>query len=183
MKKAVPVIIAVALIFVIVAITFGGKGWRSIFPIPEERMDLNGYFGLEAADEAALVLNDEIREEKGIVRDGRCYLDLGHGARLPERPVLRGLQRRAGCCIPRRTRSCTRRAGETGPDGYVPAFLEDGVMYAALDYVKKYTNFSYTLVYGAEPGGADHGLGRAPGGGYERRIRRSAIRAGSRAIS
>ena len=67
MKKAVPVIIAVALIFVIVAIKLGAKVAEH-YSYSEERMDLNGYFGLEAADETALVLNDEIREEKVIVQ-------------------------------------------------------------------------------------------------------------------
>ena len=75
MKKAIPVIIAVVLIFVIIAITFGMKVVDR-FSYSEERMDLNEYFSLAADDEAALVLNNEIREEKGVVRDGRCYLSL-----------------------------------------------------------------------------------------------------------
>ena len=143
MKKAVPVIIAIALIFLIGAITFGMKVLEH-FSYSKERMDLNGYFGLDAADEAALVLNDEIREEKGVVKDGRCYLTLETvHAFLNDRfyaDYNEGwlLYTTPGEII-------YARAGEAGEDGYVPAFLEDGVMYAALDYVKKYTNFSYTM--------------------------------------
>ena len=44
MKKAVPVIIAIALIFLIGAITFGMKVLEH-FSYSKERMDLNGYFG------------------------------------------------------------------------------------------------------------------------------------------
>ena len=143
MKKAVPVIIAVALIFVIVAITLGVKVAEH-YSYSEERMDLNGYFGLEAADEAALVLNDEIREEKGIVRDGRCYLDLGTvHAFLNDRFYADYNEGWLLYTTPGEI--LYAQAGQTGQDGYVPAFLEDGVMYVALDYVKKYSNFSYTL--------------------------------------
>ena len=142
MKKAIPVIIAVALIFVIVAITFGRKAVEH-FSYSKERMDLNGYFGLEASDEAALVLNDEILEEKGVIKDGRCYLDLDTvHAILNDRFYADCNEGWLLYTTP--DEILYARAGETGPDGYVPAFLEDGVMYAALDYVKKYTNFSYT---------------------------------------
>lgn len=143
MKKAIPVIIAVVLIFVIVAITFGMK-IVDRYSYSKERMDLNGYFSLTADDEAALVLNNEIREEKGVVKDGRCYLPLEtvhtylndrFYADYNENWLLYTMPDEIICA----------QAGETGADGYVPAYLEDGVMYVALDYVKKYTNFSYTL--------------------------------------
>lgn len=143
MKKAIPVIIAVVLIFVIVAITFGMKVVER-FSYSEERMDLNEYFSLASDDEAALVLNNEIREEKGVVKDGRCY--------LPLETVHTYLNDRFYADYNENWLLYTTldeiiyaQAGETGEDGYVPAYLEDGVMYVALDYVKKYTNFSYTL--------------------------------------
>ena len=147
MKKAVPVIIAVALIFVIVAITFGMKLIER-FSYSDERMDLDSYFGLAASDEAALVLNDEIREEKGVIKDGRCYLPLETvHLYLNERFYADYNEGRLLYTTP--DEIIYARAGEAGEDGYVPAFLENGVMYVALDYVKKYTNFSYTLY--AEP--------------------------------
>ena len=143
MKKAIPVIIAVVLIFAIIAITFGMKVVDR-FSYSEEQMDLNGYFGLEASDEAAIVLNDELREEKGIVRDGRCYLPLDTvHAFLNDRFYADYHEGWLLYTTP--DEILYARQGETGEDGYVPAYLEDGVMYVALDYVKKYTNFSYTL--------------------------------------
>ena len=143
MKKAIPVIIAVVLIFVIVAITFGMK-IVDRYSYSKERMDLNGYFGLTADDEAALVLNNEIREEKGVVKDGRCYLPLETvHTYLNDRFYADYNENWLLYTMP--DEIIYVQAGETGADGYVPAYLEDGVMYVALDYVKKYTNFSYTL--------------------------------------
>lgn len=143
MKKAIPVIIAVVLIFVIIAITFGMKVVDR-FSYSEERMDLNEYFSLAADDEAALVLNNEIREEKGVVRDGRCYLSLETvHTYLNDRFYADYNENWLLYTTP--DEIIYAQAGETGEDGYVPAYLEDGVMYVALDYVKKYTNFSYTL--------------------------------------
>ena len=143
MKKAIPVIIAVVLIFVIVAITFGMK-IVDRYSYSKERMDLNGYFGLTADDEAALVLNNEIREEKGVVKDGRCYLPLETvHTYLNDRFYADYNENWLLYTMP--DEIIYAQAGETGADGYVPAYLEDGVMYVALDYVKKYTNFSYTL--------------------------------------
>ena len=143
MKKAIPVIIAVVLIFVIVAITFGMKVVER-FSYSEERMDLNEYFSLASDDEAALVLNNEIREEKGVVKDGRCYLPLETvHTYLNDRFYADYNENWLLYTTP--DEIIYAQAGETGEDGYVPAYLEDGVMYVALDYVKKYTNFSYTL--------------------------------------
>ncbi|HJA92526.1 MAG TPA: SH3 domain-containing protein [Candidatus Eisenbergiella merdipullorum] len=147
MKKAVPVIIAVALIFVIVAITFGMKLIER-FSYSDERMDLDSYFGLAASDEAALVLNDEIREEKGVIKDGRCYLPL-ETVHLYLNERFYADYNEGWLLYTTPDEIIYARAGEAGEDGYVPAFLENGVMYVALDYVKKYTNFSYTLY--AEP--------------------------------
>ena len=68
MKKKLPVIIAVVLIIVIIAITAGTKILER-FSYSKERMDLNAYYGLETGEDVALVLNNEIKEEKGNRRD------------------------------------------------------------------------------------------------------------------
>ena len=72
MKKKLPVIIAVVLIIVIIAITAGTKILER-FSYSKERMDLNAYYGLETGEDVALVLNNEIKEEKGKLSEGRCY--------------------------------------------------------------------------------------------------------------
>ena len=87
MKKKLPVIIAVVLIIVIIAITAGTKILER-FSYSKERMDLNAYYGLETGEDVALVLNNEIKEEKGIENCHRhpVYL-FGFG------PVSHGRQR------------------------------------------------------------------------------------------
>ena len=57
MKKKLPVIIAVVLIIVIVAITAGMKILER-FSYSKERMDANAYYGLETGEEVALVKNN-----------------------------------------------------------------------------------------------------------------------------
>ena len=75
MKKMVPVLIAIVLIIIIAGAAFGMKVVER-FSYSKERMDLNEYYQLASAEEVALVLNNDIKEEKGILRDGICYLDL-----------------------------------------------------------------------------------------------------------
>lgn len=143
MKKKLPVIIAVVLIIVIVAITAGMKILER-FSYSKERMDANAYYGLETGEEVALVLNNEIIEEKGRLSEGRCYLSLDTvHAYLNDRFYA---DYNEGLLLYTTPDTIIRaEAGAAGEEGYIPAFLENGTMYVALDYVKKYTNFSFTL--------------------------------------
>lgn len=143
MKKKLPVIIAVVLIIVIVAITAGMKILER-FSYSKERMDANAYYGLETGEEVALVLNNEIKEEKGRLSEGRCYLSLDTvHAYLNDRFYA---DYNEGLLLYTTPDTIIRaEAGAAGEEGYIPAFLENGTMYVALDYVKKYTNFSFTL--------------------------------------
>lgn len=143
MKKKLPVIIAVVLIIVIVAITAGMKILER-FSYSKERMDANAYYGLETGEEVALVLNNEIKEEKGRLSEGRCYLPLDTvHAYLNDRFYA---DYNEGLLLYTTPDTIIRaEAGANGEEGYIPAFLDDGTMYVALDYVKKYTNFSFTL--------------------------------------
>ena len=74
-KKLIPVLLAIVLIVVIAAIAFGGS-LIDRFSYSKERADLNSYYGLEAQDDIAIVLQDEIVEEKAKLIDGVCYFDL-----------------------------------------------------------------------------------------------------------
>lgn len=143
MKKKLPVIIAVVLIIVVVAITAGMKILER-FSYSKERMDANAYYGLETGEEVALVLNNEIKEEKGRLSEGRCYLSLDTvHAHLNDRFYA---DYNEGLLLYTTPDTIIRaEAGAAGEEGYIPAFLENGTMYVALDYVKKYTNFSFTL--------------------------------------
>ena len=107
-------------------------------------MDANAYYGLETGEEVALVLNNEIKEEKGRLSEGRCYLPLDTvHAYLNDRFYA---DYNEGLLLYTTPDTIIRaEAGANGEEGYIPAFLDGGTMYVALDYVKKYTNFSFTL--------------------------------------
>ncbi|MFR2512975.1 MAG: hypothetical protein ACLS9K_14565 [Lachnospira eligens] len=73
-EKLIPVLLAIVLIVVIAAIAFGGS-LIDRFSY-SRRADLNSYYGLEAQDDIAILLQDEIVEEKAKLIDGVCYFDL-----------------------------------------------------------------------------------------------------------
>lgn len=144
MKKLIPVAVAAVLIMVILAGAVGVKVYER-FSYSKERMSGEEYYGLESADQVALILNHNKVEEKGLMRGGRCYLDLD--------TVHQYLNERFyGDYNEGRLLYTTADAvhvilpgEEVRDEGYVAAYLEDGVMYVALDYIQKYTNFSYAL--------------------------------------
>lgn len=149
MKKVIPVLIAIVLIIVIGVASFGTKIIDK-YSYSKERADLNGYFSMAGENDVAIVLQDEIIEERARIYEGIYYLDLatvhkyfndrfyedkGEGLllyTLPEETV----------------RTVIGSKEITGADGtqtaeYVPARYENDILYIALDYVKRYANFSY----------------------------------------
>ncbi len=71
-KSAFPVAICIAAIAVVGAV--GAIGY-SRFASSGNTMDASSYYGLEASDEAAIVVDDEVLDAKGITRDGSIYLN------------------------------------------------------------------------------------------------------------
>ncbi len=70
-KSALPVIICAAAVAVIGA---GAVIGFNHFSSSGKTMDSDSYYGLESSDEAAVVINDEVLDAKGITRDGQIYL-------------------------------------------------------------------------------------------------------------
>ncbi|MDO5423404.1 MAG: glycosyl hydrolase family 18 protein [Eubacteriales bacterium] len=74
-KKTLSVIAAVLLLILIVgAIGIISRLVEKYTPT-DERVELSEYFGVSAENEMALVLQDQILEEKGILEDGIAYLN------------------------------------------------------------------------------------------------------------
>ena len=74
-KKMMPVLVALGLIVLIVAAA-GGVFLYQRYSYSKEEADLNVYFGTGSPEEMAIVLNDGMTEEKGLWKDGHCYLTL-----------------------------------------------------------------------------------------------------------
>lgn len=149
MKKIIPVLIAIVLIIVIGVASFGTKIIDK-YSYSKERADLNSYFNMAGENDVAIVLQDEVIEERARIYDGiyyldiatvhkyfndRFYVDKGEGLLLYSLPTdtIR-------CVIG--SNEVTDSEGVRSP-GYVPARYEGDTLYIAIDYVKNYTNFSY----------------------------------------
>lgn len=75
MKKIIPVITAIVLIVVVVAISVGMKLMEK-YSYSKERADLKEYFAINEEDEVAIVLQDERMEEKAKLIGGVYYFDM-----------------------------------------------------------------------------------------------------------
>lgn len=148
-KKILPVVIAIVLIIVIAGISLGGRLLEK-YSYSKERADLNEYFHMSGESDVAIVLQDELIEERARLFDGIYYMDLntvhkyfndrfyedkGEGLLLYTLPddIVRTVIGSS---------EVTRKEG-TETLAYVPARYEGETLYVALDYVKRYTNFSY----------------------------------------
>ena len=69
MKKKLPILITVVLILLVLAALAFPTIYKK-YSYSDERADLQEYYSLEKEDEVAIVLGDELMEEKAILRDG-----------------------------------------------------------------------------------------------------------------
>lgn len=148
-RKILPVAIAIVLIIVIAGISLGSRILEK-YSYSKERADLNEYFHMSDEPDVAVVLQDELIEERARLFDGVYYMDLntvhryfndrfyedkGEGLLLYTLPddIVRTVIGSS---------EVTKKEGmETL--AYVPARYEGETLYIALDYVKQYSNFSY----------------------------------------
>lgn len=153
MKKMIPVLIAVVLIIAISAISIGMKIVDK-YSYSKERENLEEYFGIESADEVPIILQDELIEESAKLMDGTYYLDMTTVHKyfndrfyedknenlllytLPEDTVR----------VEIGSSQYIRKEGN-GNEEYTIARYEEAAgektLYLAIDFVKKYANFSY----------------------------------------
>lgn len=152
-KKIIPVLLAIVLIFLIVAIAFGGKILEK-YSYSKERADLNSYFNIAADNEIAIVLQDEIIEEKAKLIDGVCYFDFVTVEKYftdrfyvnPEEKILLFTTANDVIRIEIGEGSDIIYVSDTGTSiDYKAAIYEGETLYIAADYVKRYANFSYSL--------------------------------------
>lgn len=148
-KKIVPVLIAIVLIIVIAGISIGAKLLER-YSYSKERADLNAYFDMRGDTDVAIVLQDEIIEERAALFDGIYYLDLNtvhtcFNDRFYEDKGEGLLLYTVPDDIIRTVIGSSEVTDQNGTEAlsYVPARYEGETLYVALDYVKRYTNFSY----------------------------------------
>ena len=151
MKKIIPVLIAIVLIIVVAAIGFGAK-LAEKYSYSKERADLTEYFGITGEDDVPVILQDEQVEERARLWDGVCYFDLATVHKYfndrfyedkKEKLLLYALPD-AVVRVPIGEQTVST-GGNDGSRDYVIARYEGDVLYIAADFVKEYSNFSYTL--------------------------------------
>ena len=150
MKKAIPVLVAVFLMIIIGAVALG-SWWYDKYSYSKETVDMNEYYQV-SGEQCAIILQDEMVEEKAIVRNGVCYLNLAtvHSylneifyVDLGENLLL---YTTADETVRVNFGESSYSSGTDNVDvGYTIAYAENDVVYVAADFVKLYTNFSYAV--------------------------------------
>lgn len=73
-KRTCLIELLIALFFIIAIVAVAGIFvWKKYGP-SKVKADLNEYYGVDAADQSAIIVNNEILKQKGIVSDGQFYL-------------------------------------------------------------------------------------------------------------
>ena len=150
-KKVVPILIAIALIIIIGGLSFGGKIIEK-YSYSKERADLNAYYHISDSEDAAIVLQNEIVEERAKVIDGTWYLDLDTVHKyLNDRFYMDRNEDLLLYTLPEDIvkvviGSSVKETEDGSEDlGYTVARYEGEKLYLAVDYVKQYTNFGYEV--------------------------------------
>lgn len=149
-KKLIPFAAALLLILIIGGIAVG-KPLLDKYSYSKETADLDEFYQV-SGEQSAIILQDEMVEEKAIVRDGICYFDLDTIHKYMNEVFYADLSENL---LLYTTAAETVRvnlgesvystpAGSTDA-GYTIAYAENGIVYVAADFVKQYTNFSYDM--------------------------------------
>lgn len=148
-KKIIPVILAIVLILIIGCVSFGGIIIDK-YSYSKEEADLAAYFGISGSDDVAIVLQNEMIEERARLFDGVYYLDIATVHKyLNERFYEDKNENLLLYTLPedlvRTSIGSSLREDSQGSEdmGYVLSRYEGDTLYIAIDYVKKYTNFGY----------------------------------------
>lgn len=151
MKKFIPTLIAIVLI-IIVGLIFVGTQYVEKYSYSKEMQDLNEYYHLEAADDVAIVLHNERIDTKAKLMEGKVYLDIDSVKKLlndrfyidtNENWLIYTLP---NVVVKSPLESTTYFEGTAQLECDAPiTIIKNDTTYVLLDYVKKFTGFTYTL--------------------------------------
>ncbi|MCR4903081.1 MAG: chitinase [Butyrivibrio sp.] len=149
-KKVLPVIIIIALIIIIGAVTVAPQIYEKI-SYGTEWADLESYFGVNGDSDVPIVLQNELIEEHAKLLDGFYYLDFSSVQKYLNDRFYYGKE--DGILVYTTPTSIITASvgsnewnatdGNSGSEEYQISRYEDDTLYVALEYVKKYTNFEY----------------------------------------
>lgn len=153
--KVIPVMIALVLILVIGGAMLGKLLYEKYSP-SKERADGWEYFGLDDDQEMAVIIDDEMLEDKARFMDGRVYLHVETVYQyLDSRFYWDATENLYLYALPTELVSVGVGSSEytvakaKQSEDYVILRADGNDAYVALDFLKKYTNFTYE--YWEEP--------------------------------
>lgn len=158
MKKLIPALTAIVLIIVIAGIALGGQLYKK-YSYSDERADLAEYFHTNKAEDVAILLQDEMIEEKAVLSEGRYYFDLDTVQKyLNSRFYWDQNENLLLYTTPTQVIRATVGEStyltdeEAADAGYVISYLvpgdggeQEAVLYVAADFVGQYTRYSYEV--------------------------------------
>lgn len=158
-KRLIPVIVALVLI-ILVAAGLGGLKLIEKYSYSKEYADLEEYYDVHSAQEAAVILQEEMLPVKALVQDGMCYLDISSVQKYLNKRFYEDADGLLIYSLPDDVVR-TQIGGQEYSDGFYkgaeqsyqeafPLSFYQGEgdtrkLYISLEYVKKYTNFEYEL--------------------------------------
>ncbi len=149
-KKVIPAIIIIALIFIMGGI-YALQIVYQHYSYSTEKADLNAYFDIKSDSDVAIILGDEMIGERAYLLDGTYYMDFESVQKYLNDRFYYGkadsilVYTTASKIITNviGTSTWTDTEGGSSDEGYIISRIEGDNLLVALDYVKKYTNFSY----------------------------------------
>ena len=149
-KKLIPVIVIIALILII-GLIYGIQLYNEHFSYSKERADLSEYFHIGSDDEVAIVVGNELLEDKARIKDGNIYLDYETVANYISNRFYFGdadgilvyttpdniITTQIGTTV------YSTSQGEQTDAGYEISFMDGDKLYVNIDYVKNYSAMTY----------------------------------------
>ena len=149
-KKILPVVIIIALILLIGGIYALQLAYEH-FSYTKEQADLNDYYNITSENDVIIAYNSEILENKAKMVNGISYLDFDSVRSLINGRFYYGKEDGIllyttptvtyKAVVGENTWTCTN--GECGDAGFAISFLENDVLYVALDYVKVFSDMTF----------------------------------------
>ena len=154
MKKKLPILITVVLILIILA-GLAFSVFYEKYSYSDERADLQEYYALNEENQVAIVLGDELIEDKAILRDGVYYLDLNTihtyfnerfylDNSVETQALLIYTTTEVNYRVYEGTNVISTENGEEQAE-YTLMFYENDTCYVAIDYVLRFTDMSYEV--------------------------------------
>ena len=153
-RRRGPVIILVAgilLLLVILIGLFGLRLYRERYGYSSEKADLEALYGVRGEDDAAILVGNALSEYHATRFDGAWYLDWETVHLLLNDRFYYGAQdNEIVYCLPTEqirtslgSDTWTGKSAGTVKESYAISRKEGDTLYLALDFVQKFTNFSY----------------------------------------